>query len=281
MFPWIYEFRWEVIHLAFLGAFFGVILLLALFVGIAVRRALLDLRRGQADALRWSEDFHDLAAAARTCRHTLSGEIKDRLCDKGFDCRTCAQHAELVRRHGEPAFPDGGASGDGPSRYGIDLPLDRLYHRGHTWVRPNEDGTVTIGLDDLAARLIGPGGEVRLPPIGTRIAANGTAWRVRLDDAELRVLAPVDGIVVETGGAERGWYLRLRPAGKSVDTRHLLRGAEVPAWMLKELERLQQVLGNGRSKPALANGGEPAPELWKAVPAPRRDAVLGDFFLDP
>jgi hypothetical protein len=33
------------------------------------------------------------------------------------------------------------------------------------------------------------------------LEANGTAFRVRKGDADVRVLSPVDGEVVETGGA--------------------------------------------------------------------------------
>ena len=33
---------------------------------------------------------------------------------------------------------------------GLDYPGDRLYHRGHTWVKLEEDGMVSIGLDAFA-----------------------------------------------------------------------------------------------------------------------------------
>ena len=38
-----------------------------------------------------------------------------------------------------------------------------LYHRGHAWLKPEEDGTVTIGLDDLASRLVGKPDKRRAP----------------------------------------------------------------------------------------------------------------------
>ncbi len=41
---------------------------------------------------------------------------------------------------------------------------------------------------------------VELPPPGTQLKANGTAFRVRKRGADVRVLSPVDGEVVETGG---------------------------------------------------------------------------------
>ena len=82
---------------------------------------------------------------------------------------------------------------------------------GHTWARLEPDGAVTVGLDELGKRLIGAPDAVDLPAPGVRIHANGTAFRVKKRDADVRVLSPVDGEVIETGGADRGWYLRVRP----------------------------------------------------------------------
>jgi hypothetical protein len=274
MFPGIYEFRWELIHVAFLGAFFMVVVLLAGFVALAALRAADDVRRGRCEALRWAEDFHDLPAAARACRHELSGRFRARTCDNRFDCRTCATHARL--------WETDDASTD-PARTiaGFDLPADRLYHRGHTWARPEEDGTFTVGLDDFATRLLGPPGRLRLPAPGSRVMANGTAWSIRREDVDLRALSPLDGEVVATGGAGLGWYLRLRPLESPPDTRHLLRGPEAAAWMLREHERLQDLVRTAGPGPALANGGRSVQDLWHAIPAAKRDAVLGAFFLDP
>ena len=55
----------------------------------------------------------------------------------------------------------------------------------------------------------------------------------------MRVLCPVDGTVWQTGGPDDDWYLRVQPASKPPDLRHLLCGDEVRAWVGRELERLQ------------------------------------------
>ena len=106
----------------------------------------------------------------------------------------------------------------------MSFPLDRMYHRGHTWARPEADGTVTVGLDDLGARLLGTPDAVDLPAPGSRVQANGTAFRIHKREADVRVLSPVDGEVVETGGVDRGFFLRVKPLDGAIDMRHLLRG---------------------------------------------------------
>ena len=158
------------------------------------------------------------------------------------------------------------------------FPLDRFYHRGHTWARLDPDGAITVGLDELGKRLIGTPDAVDLPAPGVRIHANGTAFRVKKRDADVRVLSPVDGAVIETGGADRGWYLRVRP--DSLDLTHLLRGSEVKPWVMREMERLQLAL-SAEGSPTLADGGVPVADIAASYPENDWDAVCGEMFLEP
>ena len=136
----------------------------------------------------------------------------------------------------------------------MSFPADRFYHRGHTWAHPEADGTVTIGLDDLGARLLGTPDEVILPEPGTQLRANGTAFRVRRREADVRILSPVDGEVVETGGAgPRLYFLRVQTVDGKIDMRHLLRGAEVKPWMMREMERLQLGAHAWKARPCPAS----------------------------
>jgi len=166
--------------------------------------------------------------------------------------------------------------------FGMSFPLDRLYHRGHTWAHPEEDGTATIGLDDLGKRLLGAPDSVRLPQPGARIEANGTAFEVRKRDAAIAVLSPVDGEVVETGGPDSDWYLRVKPEVDGEPAyRHLLRGAEIRPWLLREMERLQLALTAEGAAPTLADGGVPVADIAAAYPEADWDAVCGEMFLRP
>ena len=227
--------------------------------------------------IRWHSDFHELSAADRTCRHVLTGEFKNRECPRAFDCRGCETHAKLVALH-----PPACAAGAEDEIFGMSFPLDRMYHRGHTWARPETDGTVTVGLDELGTRLLGMPDAVDLPEPGSRIRANGTAFRIHRREADVRILSPVDGEVVETGGAGRGFFLRVKPLMDSFDMRHLLRGAEVKPWIMRELERLQLALTmEGASVPSLADGGVPVADIAAAYPKTDWDTVCGEMFLEP
>jgi hypothetical protein len=277
MFPWNYGFHFGIASYIFLGAFYTVLVVVASTLLNALWRARGDLSKGKAQDIRWHSDFHDLSAADRTCRHVLTGEFKSRECPRAFDCRECETHAKLVALH--PPAPAARAEDE---IFGMSFPLDRMYHRGHTWARPETDGTVTVGLDELGTRLLGTPDAVDLPGPGSRLRANGTAFRIHRREADVRILSPVDGEVVETGGADRGFFLRVKPLAESFDMRHLLRGAEVKPWMMRELERLQLTLTmEGASVPSLADGGVPVADIAAAYPKTDWDAVCGEMFLEP
>jgi hypothetical protein len=274
MFPWSPEFVWDATHVAFFGALYSVLATVAGSLALAAWRARADARRGRAAAIAWHGAFEELPRSARACRHQLTGEAPGRACDSGFDCRLCAAHPHFEARR-RPA--DRKAEAD---HFGFDLPLDRLYHRGHTWVRPEPDGTVTVGLDDFARRLVGTPERVDLPAAGTRLEVNGPAGRLVAHGSEVRVLSPVDGTVIEAGGEGAGFTLRVDVGGLA-DLRHLLSEAEARAWALRELERLQQALGPSELGAALADGGELVADVGAALLRDRYDALLGDMLLEP
>jgi hypothetical protein len=254
-------------HFIFMGAFYSVLTAVSVTVLFALWRS---RRPKQQEAhVRWHSDFHDLPAQDRGCRHALTGEVPKRECPNAFDCRACQRHPQLKQAS---------LGGEDEEVFGMSFPLDRFYHRGHAWARLETDGAVTVGLDELGRRLVGAPDAVDLPATGVRVHANGTAFRVKKRDADVRVLSPVDGEVLETGGADRGWYLKVRPENQ--DFTHLLRGEEIRPWMLREMERLQIALSS-EGAPTLADGGVPVNDIPASYPKLDWDSVCGEMFLEP
>lgn len=277
MFPGVNGFHWTFGHILFVSIFCAVGLVILTTALVAAWRSWRDGKLRREPAIRWRSDFHDLSDRERRCRHMLAGEVESRLCPNAFECRDCVTHPKLVElaaaRHEPEVFAE---------TYGMDFPESHFYHRGHAWVRPESDGSLVVGLDDLGRRLIGPPDHLRLPEVGTRLENNGIAWRGDRNGVEFRVLAPVEGEVLETGGPEKGWYLRLRPMpDRPTDLRHLLHGTEVSGWLRDELDRLQILLSPEATGPSLADGGVLMEDLTKAQPGANWDKVLGEMFLEP
>jgi hypothetical protein len=272
MFPGVDGFHWAFGHIFFVSVFLVILAALGAIAIVSFARARRDVATGRAVRIRWSEDFEELPASFRQCRHALTGEILNRVCPNAFDCRLCDKHPKFRQM----------TAGEGPNIiFGLQYPNTRYYHRGHTWVAPLQDGTLLVGLDAIGKQMVGIPDAVKLPEPGSNVTNNGDGWRMWKDGIEVRVLSPVDGTVLQTGGPEDDWYLRVQPASKPPDLRHLLRGEEVRAWVGKELERLQCAVAPRGEGPVLADGGVLVEEFIREIPAARRDEVLGDFFLEP
>ena len=276
MFPWNFGFHWSAASYIFLGAFYTVLMVVAATVISAILRTRRDLRAHEAEEIRWHSDFHDLPARDRVCRHVLTGDLQSRECPNAFDCRHCETHARLTALH-PPEQPNETEE----EIFGMSFPLDRLYHRGHAWARPEADGTVIVSLDELGTRLVGAPDAVDLPQPGAMVHANGTAFRIHKREADVRVLSPVDGQVVEAGGPGRGWYLKVKPLNGQMDLRHLLCGAEIKPWLMREMERLQLALSAEGAAPTLADGGVPVADIAQSYPEADWDAVCGEMLLEP
>jgi glycine cleavage system H lipoate-binding protein len=275
VFPFIYEYQWTPTHMIFLGTFFSVVLVIVATVSLALVRAYTAFRKRHHEAIQWEADFEDLPIAARVCRHQITGEVTERTCHSAFDCRSCAVHPTFLAHRAPTLSP----AGTEESMFGVAMPLDRYYHRGHAWVKYEGDGMYTIGLDDFGSRMIGTPDAVELPAVGASLAANGNGWLLRKGVASLRILSPIDGVVIRTGSVQHGWFLKVRSGEPGVGTRHLLRGEEVRPWVMRELDRLQLAVTSDGIGMSLADGGELVPDMWKQAPQVDWDGVWGQMFL--
>ena len=273
MLPWVYEFHWTVYHVTFLLVFFSVFVIVVTTVITALRRTQQDEQQNRMDAIQWHCDFEDLAPAARVCRHELNGDVKHRVCDNEFDCRSCKVHPLLSARQTKTPLLQFEV-------YGFTMPPYRMYHRGHTWVQQEDDGTYKVGIDDFGTRIIGKPYSVELPAVGTQLSVNGKGIMVKKPNAAIRLLSPIDGEVIEHGDAEKGWYLKVRPNNSSNVVAHLLKSEEVPNWILREMERLQISFSTSGVGATLADGGELVPDFHKHFPKADWDGILGQMFLE-
>jgi glycine cleavage system H protein len=96
-----------------------------------------------------------------------------------------------------------------------DLPGDLLYTNDHEWLRREEDGSVTIGITDHAAKALGDLVYVELPEVGQDVDEGG----------DMAVDAPIAGSVAAVNDAlsdepekinadpyGEGWIVRMQPS---------------------------------------------------------------------
>ncbi len=105
------------------------------------------------------------------------------------------------------------------------IPADLRYAKSHEWLRPESDGTVTVGITDYAQNSLGDITYVQLPKVGAALRAGETFGVVESVKAASDLYAPVAGTVVAVNAAldsapetvnrdpyADGWMLRLKPA---------------------------------------------------------------------
>lgn len=112
-----------------------------------------------------------------------------------------------------------------------ELPGDLLYTEEHEWLRPEEDGSYTVGITDHAQSALGDLVYVELPEMDAELESGGEMAVVESVKAASDVYAPVSGVVTainETLADEpekinadcygEGWIARISTTGDMVTT---------------------------------------------------------------
>lgn len=105
-----------------------------------------------------------------------------------------------------------------------DIPNELRYSTTHEWVRLEDDGTVTVGVTEFAARALGDLVFVELPEVGSVVNAGEECGVVESVKAASDLYSPVNGEVVavneklsetpeliNTDAYGDGWILQIRP----------------------------------------------------------------------
>jgi glycine cleavage system H protein len=139
------------------------------------------------------------------------------------------------------------------------------YTNAHTWVKRMWGRKLTVGLDDVARRILSGVSSLTLPPVGTKLRRGDLLVAVRCGERLVAIPSPVEGIVLERNRTllsvpalfERepyggGWMLRIEAGDRSEVKGRT--GAESKVWLRHESLRLNHVL-EARLGMAAADGG--------------------------
>jgi glycine cleavage system H lipoate-binding protein len=150
------------------------------------------------------------------------------------------------------------------------------YAPGHTWVK-EDAGTLRVGLDDLAQRILPWTVAVSLPEPGRVVKEGEPVATLSFGGRELQVAAPASGRILavnvdvlreptlaKSDGYGTGWLLAIEPEGQ--EWKRLPLGERARAWLRAEGDRLERFYETQLGL-AAADGGE-------LVAAP--DALLND-----
>ena len=147
-----------------------------------------------------------------------AGLVSYKLCDRKFQCEGCPLD-EVMRQHtastDHPSYSSASEqqtpvlqSAQEYFEYALDnflsplpktpLPGDRLYHRNHTWVRRDSDGTTVMGLDHIGAYFLQRNFSIVLPHHAARIHTHAPyVWMV-LPEVTIGIRSAISGTIVST-----------------------------------------------------------------------------------
>jgi glycine cleavage system H protein len=106
----------------------------------------------------------------------------------------------------------------------MSIPTHLKYTKSHEWVKPENDGTVTIGITHHAQELLGDMVFIELPQIGRKLAQKEECAVAESVKAAADVYAPIAGEVTATNSelesepekinqdAFSAWLFKLKPA---------------------------------------------------------------------
>jgi glycine cleavage system H lipoate-binding protein len=169
---------------------------------------------------------------------------------------------------------------------------DGLYfHQGHSWARVEDNGTVVVGMDDFAQKLVGEMNTIQLPKPGETVRQGTKAWDLVIDSRSLPMRSPVSGQVVEVNDEvlssprvvnadpyERGWLLKVRPKGFKDDVTNLLSGDLARAWM-EQTSNMLRTWSSGSLGVVLQDGGLPVQGIARNMSQEKWHEIASEFLL--
>lgn len=134
---------------------------------------------------------------------------------------------------------------------GIRLTENIRYHPGHTWALRESPTLVRVGIDDLAARMVGSAESILLPKRGQWIRQGQRVISLFKDGVKTELVSPIEGEVTSVNEAVvnapvllssdpygNGWLLTVISPDAEMNFRNLLGNDLARQWMEEEERRL-------------------------------------------
>jgi len=136
---------------------------------------------------------------------------------------------------------------------GYDMPDDLYYHSDHAWAKVEDDGKVTVGMNEFFAKTAGDIVYVDMPMEGDDVEPGETIGKVQSSKwigklisplagevAELNEEVESDSTLVNSDPYGQGWILKIEPASRDDDLGKLMKGDAIGDWLKSEVERAKK-----------------------------------------
>ena len=231
-----------------------------------------------------------LPLSQRPCLHHLEGRISYKLCTNDYVCSRCefdqyfedeyTVHAVLRPVHVMEVE-------------GVTVPHGYYLHRGHTWVKIEEESSVRVGIDDFALRLLGPLDRIEAPLIGKALHQEEPHLVVTRGEHRAKFLSPLSGVVTAVNPKVRdqgrlanqdpyakGWVMTLHPQNLRKELKTLMIARETEAFIEHEVDQIHHLIEEV-SAPLAADGGTLGKDVFGAMPQLGWERLTRSFLRTP
>ncbi|MEO0125039.1 MAG: hypothetical protein ABIK99_02025 [candidate division WOR-3 bacterium] len=216
------------------------------------------------------EKLRSLPGEKRMCRYYLTGDLSYKLCSNNYECWHCPvdqmisdlaeSHPLLLRRRTKREKMK--------KVSGFALHSDLYYHPKHFWVMIEKEGTIKLGIDDFASKILNGITEITLPKEGEKIKQEESIVQFRIGNYSISLSSPISGEIKEVNQEivtkpevlsqdpyEKGWLVSLFPEALVDTLKDFLRGSSAERWLRDEVEQLQEILKE-ECEVTISDGGE-------------------------
>lgn len=181
----------------------------------------------------------------------------------------------------------------------VQVPCGSYMAPGHTWMRPEADGSIRVGAGRLPLHALGGVDQVHLLASGSAVRAGETIAVLVHGRRRLHLVSPIEGVIDSVNAdlassAARlvenpfgtGWLYAVRPQRVALALRRTFIAEEAEGWMRREVARLRDAisgLGLGGLEPATAllDGGVPLGGFADRLNDAQWASVSRTMFEDP
>ena len=230
-------------------------------------------RRG--DIISWQEKLNSMPLSKRPCVHHMKGRIEFRSCTNEYRCGNCDFDQYFNDQFSVHAVINPVSV---LNVSGFSVPQGYYFHRGHTWVKMEEDSSVRIGLDDFALRLMGPLDNIEAPLMGKKVTRDDASIVVKRGENRAVMLSPVSGVVMAINPELRdmgtlankspyadGWVMKVQPDNIRDDLKNLMINRETDEFITEQVDMLYDLVEEV-SGPLAADGGDFASDIFGSLP---------------
>ncbi len=176
---------------------------------------------------------------------------------------------------------------------GLEIPQGYAFHPGHTWLNDEGHQNARIGLDAFAANLFGQIDSIDFAEMNRWVRQGQRLCTIKHGDRKVDLLSPVEGVLTSVNERllknpspaiddpyQSGWLCTIKAPELAINSKNLLQGPLVPAWMQNSVARVAEMLSPLAPMPALAqDGGLPLKGLLFELSPDLQQKLTREFFL--